>query len=238
MKKCCRIGVPQGVFCALEIFGWAVFYWMMTSLDDKHITISSVCQSFAILLSFFSDGLSRGAAAVAGNFIGSKRRDLVKKVLKSGSTLLIIFSLVTALVLIVDPIDTVKFLFLHDLPDSMQTSLQLCMVLTFIYMLFDGLRWLFSGLLVAAGDTLFLLVAGSLSVWIFLLAPVYFFVVRQNLDVEYAWGLTLLYAIIFAMIYGLRFRQGAWQQIELVEQEHSKASMPAIESGANQSQTP
>jgi len=226
MKKCCKIGVPQGVFCALEIFGWAVFYWMMTDLGEKHITISSICQSFTILLSFFYDGLSRGAAAVAGNFIGSKRYHLVGKVLKSGSLLLLLFSLASALILVVDPIDTVRLLFIQHPDESIVDSLKICMMFAFTYIFFDGLRWIFSGLLVAAGDTFFLLIAGSLSVWVFLLAPVYFIVVKQSLAVEYAWGLTVLYAALFFIIYGIRFKQGSWKKIDLVTQEYSKEDKP------------
>ncbi len=223
MKKCCRVGVPQGIFCALEVFGWAVFYWMMTDMGEKHITISSICQSFTILLSFFCDGLSRGAAAVAGNFIGSQRYDLVRKVLRSGFALMIVFSVATAFILVVDPVDIVKVLFIQNPDPAIQASLKVCMVLSFIYIFFDGLRWVFSGLLVAAGDTLFLLIAGSLSVWVFLLAPVYFFVVKQNLPIEYAWGLTVLYAALFFLVYWIRFKQGSWQKINLVtEQARSK----------------
>jgi len=218
MKKCCRVGFPQGIFCALEVFGWAVFYWMMTDLGEKHITISSICQSFTILLSFFCDGLSRGAAAVVGNLIGSGRHELVKKVLRSGVFLLILFSLITSLILVIDPVDTVRLLFIHDPDVSIQVSLKICMVFSFIYILFDGLRWLYSGLLVAAGDTFFLLIAGSLSVWVFLLTPVYLIVVKQNLPVEYAWGLAVLYAALFFAVYWLRFRQGAWKKINLISQ--------------------
>lgn len=229
MKKCCKVGVPQGIFYFLEVFGWSVFFWMMTDLGEKHITISSICQSFAILLSFFCDGLSRGAAAVAGNFIGSRRYDLVKKVLRSGFVLLTLFSLATAAILVVDPVDTVRLLFIHNPDISIQGSLKTCMIFSFIYIFFDGLRWVFSGLLVAAGDTLFLLIAGSLSVWVFLLAPMYFIVVKQNLPVEYAWGLTVLYAALFFVIYSIRFRQGSWQKIDLVtpEQAGSKEDKPA-----------
>lgn len=222
MKKCCKVGFPQGIFCALEVFGWAVFYWMMTDLGEKHITVSSICQSFTILLSFFCDGLSRGSAAVAGNFIGSKQYHLVHKVLKSGFALLILFSMATALILVVDPVDIVRFLFIQNPDPAIQGSLQICMVCAFIYIFFDGLRWVFSGLLVAAGDTLFLLIAGSLSVWVFLLAPVYFIVVLQKLPVEYAWGLTVIYAALFFVVYWIRFKQGAWQKIDLVTPEGSK----------------
>jgi MATE family multidrug resistance protein len=224
MRKCLRIGFPQGIFYALEVFGWAVFYWMMTDLGEKHITISSICQSFTILLSFFSDGLSRGAAAVAGNFIGSGKYSLVGKVLKSGFLLVCLFSIATALIFIIDPVDTVKILFIQDLEDAYQSSLTICMIFSFIYIFFEGLRWLFSGLLIAAGDTLFLLIAGSFSVWVFLLAPIYWFVVRQNLAVEYAWGFTVLYAALFFVLYWIRFQSGSWQKIDLIAavQEDSK----------------
>lgn len=222
MKKCFKVGVPQGVFCFLEIFGWAVFYWMMTNLGEKHITISSICQSFTILLSFFCDGLSRGAAAVAGNFIGAKQKHLVHKVLRSGFVLLSIFSLASALILVVDPVDTVRLLFIQNPDLAIQDSLKTCMIFAFVYIFFDGLRWVFSGLLVAAGDTLFLLIAGSLSVWVFLLAPIYFIVMKNNLSVEYAWGFTVVYAALFFIVYWIRFRQGAWQKIDLVTPEHSK----------------
>lgn len=225
MKKCLRIGFPQGIFYTLEVFGLAVFYWMMTSLGDKHITISSICQSFTILFSFFCDGLSRGAAAVTGNLIGSKRTFMVHNVLRSGFVLLILFSLCTGLVFLVDPVDTVKFLFFDHQPvhvdPTLYDSLKVCMIFSFIYIFFDGLRWLFSGILVAAGDTRFLLLAGSLSVWLFLLAPVYFIVVQNKLSVEYAWGLAMLYSALFFVLYWARFKQGAWKKINVIEQERN-----------------
>lgn len=224
MIKCCRVGVPQGIFYTLEVLGWTVFFWMMSGLSEKHITVSSICQSFAILLSFFCDGLSRGAAAVAGNLIGAKRQEGVNKVLRSGFLLLICFSAATSLILLVDPIDTVRFLFFADadlshasavLDPSWHDSLKVCMIFVFIYILFDGLRWLFSGLLSAAGDTIFLLIVGSLSVWVFLLAPVYFIVVRNALPIEAAWGLTMFYGALFYLVYWVRFQTGRWKKIDL-----------------------
>ncbi|MBU6446453.1 MAG: MATE family efflux transporter, partial [Verrucomicrobia bacterium] len=223
MKKCLRVGFPQGIFYALEVFGWAVFYWMMTDLGEKHITISSICQSFTILLSFFADGLSRGSSAVAGNLIGSKRYDLIPKVLKSGFILVTLFSVAISVIFVFDPIDTVRVLFIHELDPAFQSSARICMVLAFAYIFFEGLRWLFSGLLIAAGDTLFLLLAGALSVWVFLLAPIYWIVVKQNMAVEYAWGLTVIYAATFFAVYWLRFKSGSWQKIDLIAQEEERS---------------
>ncbi|HSX37487.1 MAG TPA: MATE family efflux transporter [Chlamydiales bacterium] len=234
MGKCLKIGMPQGVFCALEIFGWAVFYWMMTALSEMHITISSICQSFTILLSFFFEGLSRGSAAIAGNFIGSKRHFLVNKVLRSGLILLFFFLILTSCFLIFDPVDTAGFLFFAHFKEggiattidpALTASLKTCMMLSFFYIFFDGLRWVLSGLLTAAGDTLFLLFTGSFSVWAFLLFPVYLIVVKNSLSIEYAWGLTVGYAILFFLVYLIRFKKGAWQNIDLVQSERDSASV-------------
>jgi MATE family multidrug resistance protein len=222
MIKCIKIGLPQGIFSALEIFGWAVFFWMMTTLSEKHITISSICQTVTVLLSFFSDGLSRGSAAVAGNCIGSRQHGLVGKVLTSGILLLFIFTALVSIFLVIDPVDTARFLFFSHaeasqaLDGEIAQSLQLCMIFSFIYLFFDGIRWLLGGLLVAAGDTRFLLFFGSISVWVFLLAPVYFIVVKQSANVEIAWLLTVLYAALFFLAYYVRFKRGKWRKIDLI----------------------
>ena len=229
MKKCLKVGFPQGIFCCLEVFGWAVFYWLMTALSEMHITISSICQSFTILLSFFCDGLSRGAAAVAGNLIGAKRRQFVSKVLKSGVVLLIIFNCIVGIFLVLDPDDTVRFLFLEEgskvqVDPLFQGALRVCLVFAFLYLFFEGIRWLLSGLLIAAGDTMFLLIAGSLSVWFFLLGPVYLIVVRQNLSVEYAWAMAAIYSALLLSLYWFRFKWGAWQKIDLIVDENKEAN--------------
>lgn len=222
MVQCLKIGIPQGIFCGLEIFGWAVFYWMMTTLGEKHITVASVCQSFIILLSFFCDGLSKGASAVSGNLIGAGKPDKVSKVFQSGMILLLVFSLVCSSFFLFEPLDTVDFFFFNDSfsqDAAWKNSLKDCMALSLVYLFFDGARWVLGGILASAGDTLFLLIFGSLSVWLFLLIPVYALVVRHSLSIEYAWGISVLYALLFFFVYYLRFYLGAWQKIRLREPE-------------------
>ena len=147
MVQCLKVGVPQGIFCSLEIFGWAVFYWMMTALSEKHITISSICQSFNILLSFFFDGLCRGSAAISANFIGAKQHALVNKVLKSGLILLFFFLVIISTIFIFDPIETAGALFFVEmegrpaLDPIFAKSLKICMMFSFIYIFFTRLRW-------------------------------------------------------------------------------------------------
>ncbi len=197
MVRCLKIGLPQGVLCALEFFGWSCFYWMMTSLSEKHITLSSLCQSFTFLFSFFFDGVYRAVAAIAGNFIGAKRPHLIFKVLSSGFLLLSYFFLVSLSLLFFNPV---------QVGPEWQSSLKTCMALSFLYLFFDGMRWVISGLLIAAGDTLFLLFVGTLSLWLCLIIPTYAIVYRNHLAVEYAWGFSAAYTGLLFLICFCRFR--------------------------------
>lgn len=223
-KKCFRIGLPQGVFVALEVFGWAVFYWMMTSISKTHITVSSICQSLAILFSFFGDGLSRGVTASAGNLIGSGRLEKLLRVMRSGLILQALFICIIASILLLDSNDVIRLLFFEHLEmigdqvigANILESMRTCLILTFICLFFEGTRFVFSGLLIAAGDTFFLLITGSLSVWIGLLVPIWAIVLRNHLAVEYAWLIASIYNLILVLIYAFRFRQGAWKKIDLL----------------------
>lgn len=232
-KKCIKVGLPPGIFFSLEIIGWTIFYMMMTKVGEMHITVSSICQSIVILLSFFFDGLNRGVASLAGNFIGSKKTELIKSLLKSSLRLLVIFTVVVSVFLVFDPKIIVDFLipgtieqpaFLSQMTTglSFYTVLKICLICVFIYLFFQGIRWIFAGVLTAAGDTLFLLIAGSLSVWLFLLLPVYFIVVKFGLAVQFAWGLAAGYAVLLSLIYWYRYRTGKWKEIVLVPDEIEK----------------
>ena len=189
-------------------------------MSKTHITVSGICQSLLILFSFFGDGLSRGIAAVAGNYIGSRRYPMVYQVMRSGLILQCLFILVVAAIILVDSKTLMQFLFFEHIEafesGDILSSLYVCLVLSFLYMFFEGIRWLFSGLLIAAGDTFFLMIAGSISVWIGLLLPIYAIVVRHQLPVEAAWLIACIYSAIFFTMYVVRFQRGAWKKIDLI----------------------
>lgn len=213
--KCFKIGLPQGVFVTLEVLGWALFFWLMTMMSKTHITIAAICQSLLILFSFFGDGLSRGIAAAAGNLIGSNRKEKLFLVMRSGLILQLLFCLSVTAILLVDTKSLVQWMFLEHMEIDAEL-MRLCLLLSFAYLFFEGTRWVFSGLLVAAGDTVFLMIAGSLSVWIGLLLPIYAIVVRYQLSPEWPWVIACGYSLTLCTIYAIRFKQGAWKKIDLI----------------------
>jgi MATE family multidrug resistance protein len=210
---CLRIGSPTAVFYAMEIFGWAYFYSMMMEMSKEHITISGICQTLFILLSFFAEGISKGASVIAGNFFGARKESLIKDLLLSGTRLHVLFFVFTTIpILMLTGFLTDIFVIEEQGAQAIdQNSLFTALFCLVIYSFFEGIRWLISGILTAAGDTLFLMVAGSTTVWVFLVLPIRYYVVEQHASVETAWGIAVAYSFVGLLLYGVRLYQGAWK---------------------------
>lgn len=212
---CIRIGLPSAIFVVIEILGWAAYYWMMTSVGERYITIVGICQSVVILFYFFGEGIGKAAMTLCGNYIGAQRSNIVSSVISSGIRLhFVFFLLIMAFFFLCTDLIINQFLprGSENLYDSLITSLYLIQ----FYLLFEGLRVLFAGALTAAGDTTFLLIIGSLSVWILQVLPVYLIVVKWGAPVEASSMICVFYSFLACLIYYWRFKQDRWKEITII----------------------
>ncbi len=214
-----KVGFPNAMFVGIEILGFAVYYAMMTLMGEKYITIAGICQSVIILLYFFADGISKAATTVAGNLIGAQKQTLIPQVFFAGVKMHVIFFFIMlgAFYLFSDGLLRA---FLPNAPPELYkeyyNALAIGLFCMIFYMFFEGVRLLLTGLLTAAGDTLFLLYAGSLSVWIFLVLPIYLIVVLGQTPVEVSSLLCVVYSFVACAIYFWRFQSGKWQHIKIL----------------------
>lgn len=220
--QCLKIGSPGAVFALIEILGWAVFYNLMTLVSEVHITIAGICQSLFLLVLFFGEGVSKAATTIAGNLIGAKRTWFIPNVLKSGVLIHFLFLLLTLSIFSLFH----QFIIDQFLPNatpefvaSIEKTLIVCIFITLFYAFFEGVRWLLSGILTAAGDTTFLMFAGSISVWLLLVLPVYIFVVKLHASVEVALYFWIFFSVCSIIIYYWRYASGAWKSKSVINEE-------------------
>jgi MATE family multidrug resistance protein len=239
-KQCFKIGLPPAIFSTLEVMAWAVFYSMMAKISFEHIFIGGVCQSILFLFIFFGMGLEKGAASVAGNLIGAGKKSMVKNVLLSGTKLVLFYGLfmLTIFFIFPDPlinlflknpeaiesIETTNFVLTVAEMDHYRILIRKGLLLIAAYLTFENLRWLLSGMLTAAGDTIFLMIAGTTSVWLFLIAPTYYFIVLGEKSILQAFVIWVAYGMIISFVYYLRFMGGSWKEKTLMEEEKEESS--------------
>ncbi len=226
LKKCLKIGIPPAIFVTCELFGWALFYWMMAKVSQNHIMVASICQSIMILFFFFGMGLEKGAAAVCGNLIGARKIDEIKKVFLSGLCLIALFSFVTCFFFMIYPDFLIDWFlvkgaklgqpfFSHvEIKPLIKTGL----ILSGIYLTFENIRWLQSGILTSAGDMMFLLISRIACIWLFMILPIYFFVVRASGGIEVAYLIWIFYSLVANLIIFIRLALGKWKNKDLLDE--------------------
>ncbi len=233
--KTLKVGTPPALFTMCELLGWALFYYMMVLISPVHILVASVCQSILILFLFFGWGMEKGTIAITGNFIGSGNIERVPSILRSAFTLSMGYLIITFLFLVLIPDPLINWFFNnpHALEngldftnitlslDEIKSLIRTGLIFVCFYIFFENVRWSINGMLTAAGDTLFLLIAGSLAVWAFMILPTYFFVVLPKAHIYYAFAIWVFYASFACLIAFLRLRKGHWKKKDLLERKNS-----------------
>ena len=89
------------------------------------------------------------------------------------------------------------------------------------YILMDALYMTFSGVLKGAGDTHFIMWSiGFVSLFVMIL-PVYIGIEVFQQGIEYAWICVLMFIISLFIVTSVRYRQGKWEKMLVVEREVS-----------------
>lgn len=221
---CIRIGLPAGVGHCSEMVAHFVFFRMIIMSGGDGITIAAIVQSIYILVFFSIEGLSKAVTAITSNLIGGKQWQLIGNVLRSAVSLQLCFFLALISLFIFTPELLLSVFFseeeyhLTQDPNFMSllkhTTLWVC-----VFFLFDGICWIFAGLLTAAGDTKFILFVTSVFNWILYIFPVYLIINYLGANVAQAWIVTAFYSFAIAFTYWLRYRSGVWRNIKISSEQ-------------------
>ena len=217
MWDCLAIGLPNAVAHALEIFGWWVFFRMMTNLGHEYITVVAVAQSIFFLFTFITEAVSKGASAIAANLIGAQQWDLVWKLFRSGVRFYFQVFLLLGIVLVIYPDPMIRWFLPEEGSEAIFPLIRSACLWVWIFFLFDGITWLVVGLLTAAGDTKFVMKVAGFNVWIFALVPIYLFNVHLGYKADVAWVITAFYGLMNASIFFWRFKSEQWRSMNVIQ---------------------
>jgi len=214
--QCLKLGMPSALFVVCEILGWAAFYFMMEKISEIHILVASVAQSVLLLFVFFGLGLEKGAGAIAGNLIGGGKMGEVRRLFQSGLLICLFFGIVFVAFLSLFP-QLLANLFFSNPAEMVKGTLHHVLLLVAIFISFENVRWLLNGVLTAAGDTFYVMVASGISIWLFMVLPIYFFVFKVKAPIETAYLIAIIYPIAASLLLFLRLSKGKWKKRRLLE---------------------
>lgn len=222
MLECLRIGFPNAVGRMIEIAGWATIVAFLSTIDERYVTVQTLCHSLIIMFMFAIEGLSKGVTAIVSNAIGQGAYGAINMVVKSAGNILIVILAGLWFVLWDAPESTI----LKVMNQAQFVDLDLIRYVTlafkglWVYFAFNGLGLIMWGVLTAGGDTKFIMWSNAISTWMFAVIPTYVWVSNfpATPAIPYQY-IAPVYGFLGFVIIAIRFYSKRWLKINLSKVE-------------------
>jgi MATE family multidrug resistance protein len=233
MGRILYYGGPSGLQMLLDVTGFTIFILLIGRLGEAQSEATSIAFSISSLAFMPIYGLHLAVSVLVGERLGENRDDLAARATYTTMQISWMYMLAISLLYVLAP-----GLFLRGFfPDGANTTQEAAVyalsavLLRFVatYNLLDATQMVFVGAIKGAGDTRFVLWV-SLALAAMLAGFSWLSVEVWRLSVFGCWALVVLWCLIAAAAYAVRFWQGKWRYMRVIEHSHpgSREFLPAV----------
>jgi MATE family multidrug resistance protein len=218
-----RFGLPSGMQFFLEIFGFTFFIQMLGRLGDLELAASNIVLSIETLSFLPMVGFHIGTATLVGQAIGRGCPEEGVYSTISALHITLGYMMLIAAIFVFTP-EPLLYLFKasHHSPEQYAGIMDLGVILmkfVAVFCFFDALNLIFSGAIKGAGDTRFIMwTIAALSLGVMII-PVYIAIEVIDAGIYTAWALATCYGCALGLAFMLRYRQGKWKKMRVIEPE-------------------
>jgi MATE family multidrug resistance protein len=219
MRRLLRFGVPNGVFTSLDGLAWTVFLVFVGRLGAAALSATTIALTLNLIVFLPMLGFGQAVEVLVGQRLGEGRPDLAERSVWRGVRLTLAATAAAAAALVLLP-GPLAALFHSDRADAAweEVGPLVPVLLRFValYCLCDSLNVVFSFALRGAGDTRFVTAAGVGLAWPLLVLPSWA-AWSCGWGLFWAWGFASFYIMALAAVFFVRFRQGKWRSMRVIE---------------------
>jgi multidrug resistance protein, MATE family len=214
-----RFGLPNGLFATLDVLGFTIFLQLVGKISPADLAATSIAFTLNLLVYFPMAGVGQAIEVLVGQRLGEDRPDLAERTTRGGLRVTLLITAAGVLTYLLMP-DVLAGLFhgshSDDLWEPIRTRVPILLRFVAIYSLSDTMNVVFSNALRGAGDTRFVTWAALILSWPVMVLPTWA-AVTYDWGLYWAWTFASTYIISLAVIFWLRFRQGKWRSMRVIE---------------------
>ena len=223
MGRLLKFGLPNGIQFFIDMFAIAFFIFMVGRLGKAALAASNIVFAIDTLAFLPIIGFNIAVSTLVGQAIGRGRPDQAMVATSSTIHIALGYMIFIALVFILLPEHLVNLFRTRGLDQAQyQAILDTGVVLlrfVAIYTIFDAWAIIYAGSLKGAGDTRFIMCSLAVVATGMIILPLYIGVELLGTGLIYAFTWLTLYVAVLASIFWLRYRQGKWQGMRVIETE-------------------
>jgi multidrug resistance protein, MATE family len=222
-------GLPAGIHMFLDVASFTVFVFIAGRLGPVDFTANNLVFSVNNLAFNPLLGFSFATAVIAGRCMGMGRPDAAARATRRTLVLSLCYYLPLAVSFVAVPGFYTRLFYSPDsaatLEELLGTTSRL-LALVALWGVFDAFSLIYGGALRGAGDTRFVVWVSGLLAWLFWIPGLFVLYRFFQAGIASLWLFTTVYVGIFALVFLVRFRGGAWRRIDLLG-SHREAPVPS-----------
>jgi len=218
-----RYGIPNGFNWFLEFAAFMFFINVVVATLGTTTTAALLAVIQVNSVSFMpAFGVASAGAILSGQAIGSGRRDAVGRILRRTLLATGAWQGTVGLLYLLAPAWLMGLFAARDVGETPAIVVvgAVLLALSAAWQLFDAAQMAFSEILRSAGDTVFSLAARLLVAWVLFVPGSYLAVQRMEGGAVAAMLAIIAYMAALSVVFALRFRSGAWKNIQLIDDGH------------------
>jgi len=231
-----RFGAPSGVHFFLEMFGFTAFVLLVGRLGTASLAATNIAFNINTLAFMPMIGCGIAISMLVGRYLGADKPDLAQISAYSGfhMTFMYMTSIAAAYVLLPD-IFVAPFALKADPQRFSEIYRYSVILLRFVavYSIFDAMNIIFCSAIKGAGDTRFVMLITVILSLTVLIVPTYLAIVVFEYGLMISWFLATIYVILLSLAFYLRFLNGKWKTMRVIERVPQPPSPGTVKWGKN-----
>ncbi len=203
-KKCMKLGIPQSMGTTINYSTWAIVVNMLAAAGEKHLMMYIIVDSFYTLLGFCTEAMQKAVMYITANLLGRNKSHKIRLMLTNSIWLLLFILGILGFPLLLFP-----QLITNTLEIGVLTTgeIYLACVVSWLYLSFEGITWILSGLLTALEDNLFVGPAYAIASIFFGVGGTYCLTELWSCDSNITCWVTVIYGLGYALLLLVRYKK-------------------------------
>lgn len=216
-----RTGVPAALQFVMDVFAFTFFIFMVGRLGKAELAASNIAFSIESIAFMPAFGFSIGLSTLVGQSLG--RNDVPGAIRYTRQTIVILLSYILLLDLLffLAPHWVIKVFATaegtHSAYQQMMHQGIILIRIMAIFISFDALYFIFIGVLKGAGDTHFIMWSIGITTLSVMIFPIAIGIRFLGWGIFACWTILTLYVLSLCSVTFLRYRQGKWKTLRVIE---------------------
>jgi MATE family multidrug resistance protein len=220
LRRLARFGLPNGIHFMADVGAYTVFVFLVGRLGLNALATNNIVWSINQIAFLPLMGLSLAVSTLVGQALGADNIKAARRAAADSLHLALLYMIGIGLWFVLAPGPLLELFRPRAMgPEEFAVISELgvkMLRLVALYCLFDAFTIVYAGALKATGDTRFVMLIMLLCACLFMIGPT-LLAIGLDLGVMFAWYGMSAYVCLLGIIYYLRFRSHAWENIEVIE---------------------